>query len=60
LGERLHHVAKENRDLHHRGLDRQPHKPQLRERTSCPPYGVVFGKPPVGRYGTESPKGEPC
>ena len=50
LGQRLHYVAEQDRDLHHRRLQRQPHKPQLRQRTSCPPGTLIFGKPPVGRH----------
>ena len=49
LGQRLHHVSEENRDLHHRRLHRQPHKPQLRQRTSCPPRLMILRKPPVRR-----------
>jgi hypothetical protein len=49
VGQRFHHVPEENRDLHHRRLHRQPRKPQLRQRTSCPPRSMIRRKPPVGR-----------
>lgn len=49
LGQSLHYVTEENRDLHHSRLHRQPRKPQLRQRTSCPPHSMILRKPPVGR-----------
>jgi hypothetical protein len=49
LGQRLHRVPEEYRDLHHRRLNRQPNNPQLCQRTSCPPRLIVLRKPPVGR-----------
>src|ERR1035437_7832068 len=58
LGERLHHVPEQNRDLHHCRLHPQPHKPQLRQRTSCPPRFVILRKPPVG--GRMVDMGRPC
>lgn len=45
----LHDVPEKNRDLHYRRLHRQPNKPQLRQRTSCPPRRVILSKPPVRR-----------
>src|SRR5258708_3985560 len=49
LSERLHHVAKENRELHYRRLHRQPHKAQLRQGASCPSCVAAQRKPPVRR-----------